>query len=81
MSFFGRKKNEPPATNSEMVELGREFAIARRHRDRKTVNRITRQLGADSANLTDTDRSSFEAGQRSYDEVPAIPRPRRNRRR
>ncbi|MEU1406941.1 hypothetical protein ABZ471_32140 [Streptomyces sp. NPDC005728] len=79
MGIFGRKNNDPePARNEEMVELGREYAIARRHRDTKAMNRIMRQVGNDKDM---TDLSDFREGQESYDSIPPIRRGRNNRRR
>ncbi|MDT0462783.1 MULTISPECIES: hypothetical protein [Streptomyces] len=78
MGIFSRKSESTPS-NPAMAELGREFAIARRHGDRKTMRRIGREF-SNSAN-GDADAASFQQGQDSYDAIPAIPRPRRNRRR
>ncbi|MFF6808372.1 hypothetical protein ACFZAG_00515 [Streptomyces sp. NPDC012403] len=78
MGFFSRKSNDTPA-NPEMTELGREYAIARRHGDRKTVRRITRQIG--ESGLSGSDRASFEQGRASYDAIPPAYSKRRNRRR
>ncbi|MEU2713908.1 hypothetical protein [Streptomyces sp. NPDC007205] len=78
MGIFNRKSNAPePARNDEMVELGRDYAIARRHRDTKAMNRIMRQVGNDK---DVTDLSDFRAGQESYDSLPPIPRTRNRRR-
>ncbi|WBO64925.1 hypothetical protein [Streptomyces camelliae] len=78
MGIFSRKNSTPePARNEEMVELGREYAIARRHRDTKAMNRIMRQVGNDK---DVTDLSDFRAGQESYDSIPPIPRGRNRRR-
>ncbi|KMS89663.1 hypothetical protein ACWC4C_43175 [Streptomyces olivaceoviridis] len=78
MGIFSRKNNAPePARNEEMVELGREYAIARRHRDTRAMNRIMRQIGTDK---DVTDLSDFRAGQESYDSIPPIPRGRNRRR-
>ncbi|MFK8908903.1 hypothetical protein [Streptomyces sp. YS-3] len=74
MGLFNRKQNDTPA-DPAAAELGREYAIAKRHGDRKTVRRITREL---SNGHTDID--SFEAGQRGYDSIPPA-YSRRNRRR
>ncbi|GAB1335961.1 hypothetical protein ACE1SV_25510 [Streptomyces sp. E-15] len=77
MGIFSRKSNTPePARDEEMVELGRDYAIARRHRDTKTMNRILRQVGNDK---DVTDLSDFRAGQQSYDSIPPIPRGRNRR--
>ncbi|MFF9183253.1 hypothetical protein [Streptomyces misionensis] len=77
MGLFSRKSTPEPARNEEMVELGREYAIARRHRDTRAMNRIMRQVGNDKdvKNLSD-----FRAGQESYDSIPPIPRGRNRRR-
>ncbi|MFE9495977.1 hypothetical protein [Streptomyces collinus] len=77
MGIFSRKPDPEPARNGEMVELGREYAIARRHRDTKAMNRIMRQVGNDK---DVTDLSDFRAGQESYDSIPPIPRGRNRRR-
>ncbi|MGW3916079.1 hypothetical protein ACWEBX_31880 [Streptomyces sp. NPDC005070] len=76
MGFFGRKSDDTPG-NPAMAELGREFAIARRHGDRKTMRRIGREF-SNTAN-GDTDAASFQHGQESYDSVPPIPRGRNHR--
>ncbi|MGW7095777.1 hypothetical protein [Streptomyces sp. NPDC054874] len=78
MGFFSRRSNETPS-NPAMTELGREFAIARRHRDRKTMRRIGREYDATATG--ERDAASFQAGQESYDALPPIKSPRRNRRR
>ncbi|MGC0330612.1 hypothetical protein RKD23_003602 [Streptomyces sp. SAI-170] len=76
MGLFSRKSNPEPARNEAMVELGRDYAIARRHRDTKAMNRIMRQIGADK---DATDLSDFRAGQEAYDSIPPIPRGRNRR--
>ncbi|WP_225077056.1 hypothetical protein [Streptomyces sp. CoT10] len=78
MGFFGRKNNDTP-TNPEMAELGREYAIAKRHGDRKAVNRINRKIG--TTGMSDKDRASFEEGRQSYDVIPPAYPKRRTRRR
>ncbi|MFF9347515.1 hypothetical protein [Streptomyces sp. NPDC014734] len=78
MGLFSRKTNDTPS-NPAMTELGREFAIARRHGDRKTMRRIGREY-SDTAR-TDNDAASFQRGQEAYDAIPPIKTPRRNRRR
>ncbi|MGW5969992.1 hypothetical protein [Streptomyces sp. NPDC055186] len=78
MGFFSRKSNATPA-NPEMTELGREYAIAKRHGDRKTLRRITRQLG--ETGMSGDDRTSFEQGRESYDAIPPVSPPRRRNRR
>ncbi|WP_328639700.1 hypothetical protein [Streptomyces canus] len=76
MGFFSRSNNGTPS-NQEMAELGREYAIAKRHGDRKTVTRINRQIG--ESGMSDSDRTSFEQGRESYDSIPPIPRGRNRR--
>ncbi|MYX44100.1 hypothetical protein GTW59_23975 [Streptomyces sp. SID89] len=78
MGIFSRKTNSEPA-NPQMAELGREFAIARRHGDRKAMRRIGREF-TDTAR-SDADTASFQQGQEAYDALPPINHPRRNRRR
>ncbi|MEU5163525.1 hypothetical protein AB0G74_28470 [Streptomyces sp. NPDC020875] len=78
MGLFSRKTEEP-SSNPAMTELGREFAIARRHGDRKTMRRIGRQY-SDTAR-TDTDAASFQRGQQEYDSIPPVPRFGQRRRR
>ncbi|MEU7122900.1 hypothetical protein [Streptomyces zaomyceticus] len=73
MGLFSRKSNDTPA-NPQMTELGREYAIAKRHNDRKTMGRINRQLGTSGA--SESDMNSFEQGRDAYDAIPSI----RNRR-
>ena len=77
MGIFSRKNNDAPA-NPQMAELGREYAIAKRHRDRKTVNRINRQIG--ESGMSDSDRASFQQGRDAYDSIPPVPRGRNRRR-
>ncbi|MCK1822927.1 hypothetical protein MTQ10_25845 [Streptomyces sp. XM83C] len=77
MGIFNRKRDPEPARDERMVELGRDYAIARRHNDRRTMNRIMRQIGTDK---DVTDLSDFRAGQESYDSIPPIPRGRDRRR-
>ncbi|MZF85958.1 hypothetical protein [Streptomyces sp. SID5643] len=77
MGIFKRKNNDTPS-NPQMAELGREYAIAKRHRDRKTANRITRQIG--ESGMSDSDRASFQQGRDAYDSIPPIPRGRNRRR-
>ncbi|WP_329287770.1 hypothetical protein [Streptomyces sp. NBC_00691] len=68
----------PEPANPEMTEKGREYAIARRHGDRKTANRIMREV----AEAAPEDLTSFAAGRDSYNEIPpAYKKPRRTRRR
>jgi hypothetical protein len=80
MGFFSRKTNDSTPANPQMAELGREYAIAKRHGDRKTLGRINRQIG--TADLSESDRAAFEQGRQDYDAIPpAYSKPRRNRRR
>ncbi|MFD4946187.1 hypothetical protein ACFWNT_27525 [Streptomyces sp. NPDC058409] len=79
MDLFNRNKDKASSVNPAMAELGREFAIARRHGDRKTMRRIGREY-SDTAR-TDSDAASFQRGQDAYDAIPPIKAPRRNRRR
>ncbi|MDT0436916.1 MULTISPECIES: hypothetical protein [Streptomyces] len=76
MGIFSCKNDDSPEPDTRMTELGRDYAIARRHRDRAAMNRIMREIGTDK---DVTDLSDFRAGQESYDSIPPIPR-RRNRR-
>ncbi|WP_371612266.1 hypothetical protein [Streptomyces clavifer] len=78
MKFFTRNTNSP-APDPAMTELGREYAIAKRHGDRKTASRINRQLG--NASLSASDRDAFNQGKDAYDAIPPIKPARRNRRR
>ncbi|GAB7109010.1 hypothetical protein JCM4814A_73240 [Streptomyces phaeofaciens JCM 4814] len=75
MGLFSRKSsNAEPARDERMAELGRDYAIARRHRDTRAMNRIMREIGTDKSV---TDLNDFRAGQESYDSIPPIPRKRR----
>ncbi|QIJ64982.1 hypothetical protein [Streptomyces sp. JB150] len=78
MGLFSRKSNDAPS-DPQMAELGREYAIAERHRDRKAMRRITRELG--SADRSDADLSSFERGRKDYHDIPPAYSRRRNGRR
>jgi len=80
MGIFSRKNStpDPTPTNPKAAELGREYAIAKRHGDRKTANRILRQIGA--SDMNEDDRASFQQGRASYDSIPPIPRGRNSRR-
>ncbi|MEU5804772.1 hypothetical protein ABZ773_30555 [Streptomyces sp. NPDC047804] len=78
MDLF-RRKTDATSTNTAMTELGREFAIARRHGDRKTMRRIGREYS--NTAQTDNDAASFQRGQDAYDAIPPIKPARRNRRR
>ncbi|MFD9032674.1 hypothetical protein ACFVZW_16210 [Streptomyces sp. NPDC059567] len=77
MGFFSRKSESTPS-NPQMAELGRQYAIAKRHGDRKAIGRINRQLG--TSGMSDSDRASFDQGRNAYDAIPPI-KPVRNRRR
>ncbi|WP_046506429.1 hypothetical protein [Streptomyces odonnellii] len=79
MGLFNRKKEEPPQVNPEVAERGRNYAIAKRHGDRRAMNRIVRQMERDG--LANADWDSFRNGQQEYDAIPPINPPRRNRRR
>jgi hypothetical protein len=82
--FSGGGNSDPePAADSadtaKLAELGREYAIAKRHGDRKAANRITRELGTDFAG---TDAAAFREARDAYDSIPpAYSKPRRTRRR
>ncbi|MET7603219.1 hypothetical protein ABZS96_11905 [Streptomyces avermitilis] len=77
MGFFSRKdSSSEPARDERMTELGRNYAIARRHRDTKAMNRIMRDIGTDKSV---TDLNDFREGQESYDSIPPIPRGRNRR--
>ncbi|MFF0116315.1 hypothetical protein [Streptomyces prasinus] len=78
MGLFSRKTTNVPA-NPEMTELGREYAIAKRHGDRKAVTCITRQIG--TSGMSQDDRDAFEQGRRACDAIPPVPGTHRNRRR
>ncbi|GAA2541460.1 MULTISPECIES: hypothetical protein [Streptomyces] len=78
MGFLSRRSNDTPA-NPQMAELGREFAIARRHGDRKTMRRIGREFAETAQG--DTDAASFQQGQEAYDVLPPVNPPRRRNRR
>ncbi|MEV5880722.1 hypothetical protein AB0L75_42430 [Streptomyces sp. NPDC052101] len=76
--FRGGGGSEPAADNPEMEEKGREYAIARRHGDRKTANRLMRELSEASPE----DMGAFAAGRDGYNAIPpAYSKPRRSRRR
>ncbi|MGW4954571.1 hypothetical protein [Streptomyces parvulus] len=73
----GSGSNSEPAANPEMTEKGREYAIAKRHGDRKTANRIMREV----AEAAPGDLTSFAAGRDSYNAIPpAYKKSRRSRR-
>ncbi|MEW2218235.1 hypothetical protein AB0939_02805 [Streptomyces sp. NPDC006990] len=78
MGLFNRTKDDTTPADPAMVELGRDYAIAKRHGDRKTVNRITHEIGHDA--LSDADRAAFHQGKDSYDAIPPAHSKRPNRR-
>lgn len=78
MGLFSRKETSE-STNPAMTEMGREFAIARRHGDRKTMRRIGAEY--DDTARTENDAASFQRGQEAYDALPPVNPPRRGRRR
>ncbi|MGW1835851.1 hypothetical protein [Streptomyces sp. NPDC002067] len=78
MGLFSRKTNNDSSDDPAMIELGREYAIAKRHGDRKTANRITREIGGNGR--SDEERSAFWKGADAYDEIPPGYSKRRNRR-
>ncbi|MFF9908781.1 hypothetical protein ACF1HU_35875 [Streptomyces olivaceus] len=80
--FFSNKDDSDAGgsapTNPELADLGREYAIAKRHGDRKTANKILRTVGEKCT--TDGDGASFRQGRDAYDEIPpAYKKPRRRR--
>jgi hypothetical protein len=79
MGLFSRK-SEPTSANPAMAELGREFANAKRHGDRKTMRKIAAQFERESR--SDADAASFQHGKQAYEALPpAYSKPRRTRRR
>ncbi|MGW7572474.1 hypothetical protein [Streptomyces sp. NPDC054765] len=78
MGMFSRKTSDS-SDDRAMTELGREYAIAKRHGDRKTANRLTRQIGGNGS--TDEERVAFWKGADAYDEIPPAYSKRRNHRR
>ncbi|MFF4356782.1 hypothetical protein [Streptomyces sp. NPDC001604] len=80
MGLFSRKSSDNTPANPAMAELGRDYAIAERHGDRRAMSRIRQELG--STDRSDTERDSFEQGRQQYQDIPpAYSKPRRNRRR
>ncbi|WP_435130357.1 hypothetical protein [Actinacidiphila sp. bgisy144] len=77
MGLFRREPSTP--VNPAMAELGRQFAIAKRHGDRKTVRRIAREY--DDTAQNDADAASFQHGQDAYNALPPAYRTRRGNRR
>ncbi|MGI5530496.1 hypothetical protein ACQEVX_24870 [Streptomyces syringium] len=81
MGLFNRKKEETPEVDPALSELGRDYAIAKRHGDRRAMNRIVRKVESEHG-LADADWGSFKDGQQSYDALPpAYTKSRSNRRR
>jgi hypothetical protein len=79
MGLFSRKTPAAPAANPAMAELGRQYAIAKRHGDRKAARRIADQAATTFRSEADAD--SFQQGQQSYDAIPpAYSKPRKGRR-
>ncbi|WP_432017679.1 hypothetical protein [Streptomyces hydrogenans] len=72
------KSSSTPAApaNPEMEEKGREYAIAKRHGDRKTANRIMRELSESAPE----DMTAFAAGRDSYNAIPPAYKKSRRRR-
>ncbi len=83
MGLFSRKRTEDtPTVNREVSNLGRDYAIAKRHGDRRTQTRILKQM--EKGGIADADWTSFKDGQSAYDDIPpayAKPRRRGSRRR
>ncbi|MYS25282.1 hypothetical protein GTW78_35665 [Streptomyces sp. SID4948] len=77
MGLFSRKSDAP--ANPAMAELGREFANAKRHGDRKTMRKVARDF--DRAAQSDGDAASFQQGQDAYNAIPPAYPIGRNRRR
>ncbi|GGX00587.1 hypothetical protein [Streptomyces noursei] len=78
MGLFNRKQNDSTPADPAMTEKGREYAIAKRHGDRKTANRLIREIGSDSS--TENERTAFWQGADNYDNIPPAYSKRRNRR-
>lgn len=78
MGLFNRKNNDS-AADPAMTELGREYAIAKRHGDRKTTKRLMHHIGDDAR--TSDERIAFWKGADDYDDIPPAYSKRRNRRR
>jgi hypothetical protein len=77
MGLFSRKTTQP--ANPAMAEMGREFANAKRHGDRKTMRKIARDY--DRTAQGDGDAASFQHGQDTYNAIPPAYPTRRTRRR
>ncbi|QHC20596.1 hypothetical protein [Streptomyces sp. GS7] len=81
MGLFNRKQStDSTPADPGMSEKGRDYAIAKRHGDRKTANRLVREIGGDSH--TDEQRAAFWNSADAYDAIPrAYSKPRRSHRR
>jgi hypothetical protein len=79
MSLFRRGSGDSRPANLAMAELGREFAIAKRHGDRRAVRRIAKEFDATAA--SDGDVASFQQGQDTYNALPPAYPTRRGRHR
>ncbi|OEV31208.1 hypothetical protein AN219_06495 [Streptomyces nanshensis] len=78
MGLFNRKSSESTTTrDTASYELGRDYAIARRHRDRGAQRQIARKLERDDS----IDSKSFGKGRQDYEAIPPVSTPRRGRRR
>ncbi|WP_058044607.1 hypothetical protein [Streptomyces roseifaciens] len=81
MGLFNRKKEEALQVDPALSELGRDYAIAKRHGDRRAMNQIVRTVEREHG-LAEADWASFKDGQDAYDAIPpAYSKPRRGRRR
>ncbi|AZQ72714.1 hypothetical protein EKH77_17125 [Streptomyces luteoverticillatus] len=81
MGLFNRKKEEEPQVDPQLSELGRNYAIAKRHGDRRAMSRIVRTVEREYG-LADADWASFKDGQDIYDAIPpGYAKPRRGHRR
>ncbi|GAB2575705.1 hypothetical protein GCM10027168_05830 [Streptomyces capparidis] len=82
MGLFRRNKDtgDQSSTDPQMAELGRDYAIARRHKDRRRMNQIIRQLEREHG-LSSTDWNSFQQGEKDYDAIPPAYPLRRTKRR
>ncbi|GAA2694425.1 hypothetical protein [Streptomyces lunalinharesii] len=78
MGLFNRKSNDTTPADPAMTEKGRQYAIAKRHGDRKTANRLVREIGGGSS--TNEQQAAFWQGADDYDNVPPAYSKRRNRR-
>ncbi|WP_043264727.1 hypothetical protein [Streptomyces sp. CT34] len=79
MGLFNRKQStDSTSADPGMTEKGRDYAIAKRHGDRKTANRLVREIG--NGSHTDDERAAFWQGADAYDAIPPAYSKRRNRR-